>query len=73
MQHAVIVRIPLDDEKFGSSEARDALWELEDELTEAVEQADVASLMATTSAGVSAFFICMAQMPMRFMALSRVC
>jgi len=40
MDHAVIVRIPLDDAQFGSQERREALRALEDELINAIELAE---------------------------------
>ena len=40
MEHAVIVRLPLDDAQFGSAERRAALDALEDELINAIELAE---------------------------------
>jgi hypothetical protein len=40
VEHAVIVRLPLDDAQFGSEERREALNALEDELIKAVELAE---------------------------------
>ena len=40
MEHAVIVHLPLDDSRFGSTERRDALNALEDELINAIELAE---------------------------------
>ena len=39
MEHAVIVRLPLDDAQFGSPQRREALYALEDELINAIELA----------------------------------
>jgi hypothetical protein len=41
MEQAVLVHIPLDDDKFGSEAKRESLYALEDKLTEAVEAAEV--------------------------------
>jgi hypothetical protein len=40
VEHAVIVRLPLDDKQFGSPERREALNALEDELINAIELAE---------------------------------
>jgi hypothetical protein len=40
VEHAVIVHLPLDDARFGSSERREALHALEDELINAIELAE---------------------------------
>ena len=40
MEHAVIVRLRLDDASFGSSERREALSALADELADAIELAE---------------------------------
>ena|SRR5688572_12780854 len=40
MEQAVIVHLPLSDERFGSSEDRDLLVALEGQITKAIEDAD---------------------------------
>ncbi|HOD84128.1 MAG: hypothetical protein BWX88_02334 [Planctomycetes bacterium ADurb.Bin126] len=40
MEQAVIVHLPLDDSRFGTQERREALFQLEDELIEAIELAE---------------------------------
>jgi hypothetical protein len=41
MEHAVIVYLKLDDNGFGSSGKRNAIVELEHDLTDAIKKADV--------------------------------
>jgi hypothetical protein len=40
MEHALLLHLPLDDATFGSTERREALYALEDELIEALELAE---------------------------------